>query len=509
MLASLVLILCLTVFPVGTALAADNPPDFAAIDTYIETQMQELRIPGLALGIVQGDQIVHLKGFGVADPSGRAVTPQTPFVLNSLSKSFVALAIMQLVEQGKIELDAPVQRYLPWFQVADEAASAQITVRQLLNQTSGLPESAGYADLVSPAAGADTLEERVRRLSATQLNRPVGASFEYTDANYDVLGLVVQSVAGQPYPEYVQQQILTPLAMPQSGTTRPDALPTGLATGHRSWFGYSVPYTQWYSHTTLPSGDLISNAEEMTHYLIAQLNEGRYSGITLLSPLGMAAMHQPTVQEGDSEKFYGMGWEVRPMNGLSVVRHGGTSANYYADVVLDPTKRWGVAILLNLNSLNMYGGRLQALTGGIMSLLYGQTPPVLPAMHHPLLYPTMIAILSITGLLLVWMVRMTLAWRRWQRQPMQRPHGWRRVGAVGLPLLLALGWSLLLFIGIPQLFYPLSVLRINAPDFGYTVLVSATLALGYGIVWAVLCLRLASMGKPGVVNTDIPQPAKA
>jgi CubicO group peptidase (beta-lactamase class C family) len=120
----------------------NSSPDFAAIDDYIEQEMREQRIPGLALGITQGNQVVHLKGFGMADPSGRAVTPQTPFLIFSSSKSFAALAIMQLVEAGRVALDAPVQRYLPWFQVTDPAASAQITVRQLLNHTSGLPESA-------------------------------------------------------------------------------------------------------------------------------------------------------------------------------------------------------------------------------------------------------------------------------------------------------------------------------------------------------------------------------
>jgi CubicO group peptidase (beta-lactamase class C family) len=123
--------------------------DLVAIDKYLEGQMAALRIPGLALGIVQGKQIVHLKGYGVADASGRLVTPQTPFLLNSISKSFVALAVMQLVEQGKIELDAPVQRYLPWFRVADASASAQITMRHLLNHTSGLGAASAYAYLSS------------------------------------------------------------------------------------------------------------------------------------------------------------------------------------------------------------------------------------------------------------------------------------------------------------------------------------------------------------------------
>ncbi len=115
---------------------------YDAIDAYVEEQMRRLNIPGVSLAIVEGDQIVHLRGFGQARPGGEAPTPQTPFFIGSLTKSITALAVMQLVEAGKIELDAPVQRYLPWFRVADPEASAQMTVRHLLNQTSGLPHAA-------------------------------------------------------------------------------------------------------------------------------------------------------------------------------------------------------------------------------------------------------------------------------------------------------------------------------------------------------------------------------
>src|SRR5918912_1372739 len=132
-----------TALPVA-ATTRSSGPDIASIDAYINAQMQADHIPGVALGLVHNDQIVHLRGFGTADQSGRAVTPQTPFILASVSKSFTALAIMQLVEAGKVELDAPVQRYLPWFRVADPVASARITVRHLLYHTSGIPSS-GYA----------------------------------------------------------------------------------------------------------------------------------------------------------------------------------------------------------------------------------------------------------------------------------------------------------------------------------------------------------------------------
>ena len=127
--------------------------------------MDAQRIPGLALGIVEGDRIVHMRGFGKADESGRAVSPQTPFVIGSLSKSVTALAIMQLVEAGKVDLDAPVQRYIPWFRVADERASAQITVRHLLNQTSGLSTKTGRSFQGSGDTSDDALEQAVRKLS--------------------------------------------------------------------------------------------------------------------------------------------------------------------------------------------------------------------------------------------------------------------------------------------------------------------------------------------------------
>ncbi len=107
------------------AQARSDDSDFTAVDDYITARMETAHIPGLSVAIVKGDQIVYLKGYGQADPSGRPVTPQTPFIIGSISKTFTALAVMQLVESGKVELDAPVQRYLPWFRVADPQASAQ------------------------------------------------------------------------------------------------------------------------------------------------------------------------------------------------------------------------------------------------------------------------------------------------------------------------------------------------------------------------------------------------
>jgi CubicO group peptidase (beta-lactamase class C family) len=167
MLALLTLAVLLPSVSAGALPTRNSPTDFAAIDAYVDAQMRDLRIPGLALAIVEGDRIVHLKGFGIAGPDGRAVTPQTPFQLASLVKPMTGVAIMQLVEAGKIDLDAPVQRYLPWFRVADEAASAQITVRHLLYHTSGLPGTLGMEYALSGDARSNALEMRARAALGT------------------------------------------------------------------------------------------------------------------------------------------------------------------------------------------------------------------------------------------------------------------------------------------------------------------------------------------------------
>src|SRR5712692_3816330 len=157
----LLLALPFTTLPIAAASPASSP-DVAKIKAFLTSEIQAHRLPGLALGLVHDTQIVSLQSFGEAS-QGRPVTPQTPFLLASLTKSFTALAMMQLVEAGKVALDAPVQRYLPWFRLADPAASAQITVRQLLNMTSGLPA-------VSPGITAtETTEQFVRSLSAVAL----------------------------------------------------------------------------------------------------------------------------------------------------------------------------------------------------------------------------------------------------------------------------------------------------------------------------------------------------
>ncbi len=201
--------------PAGICQAASSKPhphpsSHSAIDAYVEEQRRRLHIPGISLAIIEGDRIAHYRSFGLARQGGEAPSPQTPFFIGSLTKSFTALAVMQLVEAGKVELDAPVQRYLPWFRVADPQASAQMTVRHLLNQTSGLPALPGEIALADFDDRPDATERQVRALASLKITRPVGSKCEYSNLNYNILGLIVEAASGESYADYVQTHIFNP-----------------------------------------------------------------------------------------------------------------------------------------------------------------------------------------------------------------------------------------------------------------------------------------------------------
>ena len=190
---------------VKPAFAKVASSNFDEVDIYISTKMKELGIPGAALVIVQDDEIVHLKAFGIADATGRLVTTQTPFFTGSTGKSFTALAIMQLVEAGEIKLDAPVQTYLPWFRVADGKASEFITVCQLLNMTSGLSTSIGQEQLTNTDLSDSAIENNVRALANVELIAPPGERYEYSNSNYVTLGMIIQAVTGESYETYIKE----------------------------------------------------------------------------------------------------------------------------------------------------------------------------------------------------------------------------------------------------------------------------------------------------------------
>ena len=473
---------------------------FAAIDQYIEAQMKDLRIPGLAIGIVQGDQLVYLKGYGVTGSGGKAVTPQTPFQIGSTMKPLTALAVMQLVEQGKIDLDAPVQRYIPWFRVADAQASAQITVRELLYHTSGLPTPLGAEYALHGDDRPDALEQHVRGLSQVKLAHPVGTTYEYSNLGYQVLGLLIEQVSGQPYADYMQEHVFSPLEMNNTYASLKQAQEHGLASGYRYWLGFPLPANLPPDLGGVPSGSgaTSSSVEDMAHFLIAELSGGRYGDRQLLSAQGMAEIQRPVAPKGQSDEFYAMDWGVMKINGMQILAKSGDLANYKSLLILIPDGKWGLVMLINANSIwaSFLGDtRIPGIAIGAASLLAGQKPQIFPASKVPLVIAGVLVL--IICLQLAGIIHATRVINRWRVDPQRRPHGfWSLLWHIGLPCILNIAWGLLLLVVLPGLFgYPLSFFLYIAPDFGYLLLISGTIALVWSIVrtlLAILALRQKS-----------------
>jgi CubicO group peptidase (beta-lactamase class C family) len=253
------------------------------IDRFIIHQMTTQHIPGLALAITHENRLLHIKGYGKANVH-EPVTPQTQFPIASLSKSFTAVAVLQLVEAGQINLDAPVKQYLPGFTLANIQAAFRITIRQLLNQTSGLSDL-GFSESFLPQP--TTNAEQVNSLHNARPVALPGTEFHYFNPNYDVLARVVEVVSGQPFENYLRSHLFTPLQMSRTfyATTMTEAQQQGdrLATGHL--MAFAIPFAaQELSGYLGGNAGVISTAEDMAKYLILHSNEGQFENTQLLTP---------------------------------------------------------------------------------------------------------------------------------------------------------------------------------------------------------------------------------
>jgi CubicO group peptidase (beta-lactamase class C family) len=477
----------------ASARAVGDNASFEAIDAFVEEERNRLKIPGVSLAIVEGDRIVHLRGFGQARPGGKVPTPQTPFFIASLTKSFTALAVMQLVEAGMIDLDAPVRRYLPWFRVADPQASVEITVRHLLNQTSGLPTSSGEFPLADFDNHPDAAERQGRALSTLALTRPVGAAFEYSNANYNVLGLIIEAASGERYSDYIREHIFTPLGMTHSTTSPEVAKRNGLAVGHQYWFAWPLAAPDMpFPSGSLAGGGIIATAEDMAHFLIAHLNGGRYGEAQLLSSDGFDTLHRGVAEfrtMGISVGEYGMGWFERRIGQTKLVWHTGILPHFFAHMALLPEQGRGMALLLNASG-HWMSPVLTDFGTGVAALLADDRPSPSRFGFIPL---------ALRGLLLVPVLQLSgtvvTLWRlrRWRLYPESRPSRGRIWGQhVLLPLISNLLAALSLK---PTLGERRGYLKLYMPDYSLIAIVCGSFSLVWGFLRTALVLR-ALRGNP-------------
>jgi CubicO group peptidase (beta-lactamase class C family) len=488
-----------------------NNKTISDIDAFIADKMHELNIPGMALGIVHGDQIAYLKGYGIADPSGRAITPQTPFLMASISKSFTGVAVMQLVEAGKIDLNAPVKQYIPWFRPQD--TEHPITVSELLYHTSGFSIDTGRVNLNDADTSDTALENEVRRLSAEPLDRPAGKTFEYTNAGYNIAGYLVQVTSGQSYEDYIQEHILIPLDMHHSFLSFDKALTDGKALGYYPFFGNPIVYDVPYSRSSTPSAGILSSAEDMAHYLIAHLNEGHYKDASILSAEGIAKLHTPG-SEINHWVGYAMGWNVLPLwdtsattaDGQNVsvpitLQHEGLS-EHRTNMLLVPKEKWGVVTLVDTSDFAIQSA-FNSIGWGVTVLLMGYKPPP-TGISEDLLTQNGRSISIV--LVLVQVLRLigsVLNLRRWRRDPESRPRGALLLAQyVVLPALIDLALALWILVAVPQQEHVTVLVAIRAnPDLGLLIIVVLVLAVGWGILRTILYIRaLRRKTAPSVVS---------
>jgi CubicO group peptidase (beta-lactamase class C family) len=453
---------------------------YQSIDAHVERQRRHFSIPGVSLAIVAGGQIIHTAGFGRARPGGETPSPQTPFFIGSLTKSITALAVLQLVEAEKIELDNPVQRYLPWFRVADAQATAHMTVRHLLHQTSGLPTLAGEIPLADFDNRPCATERQARALATIKLSHPVGAAFEYSNANYNLLGLIIEAASGDAYANYIQSHILSPLGMCHTYAAPDLARQSGLAMGYRYWFGFPVAaHNMPLPHGSLPAGLLISSAEDTARYLLVFLNGGRYGGGQILTPAGIQALLRGAAEfraMGMSVGKYGMGWFDSAIGATKLVWHSGTLPHFFAYMALLPEQDKGVVLLCNACQ-HWMNPVLTEVGSGVAALLAGEPPARSRFGFIPwgLRGQALIPIAQAAG------VAATLRQlRRWRREPVRRPVG---AGQWTRHVLLPLVPNLLLALSLKPMCGPRRrYLKLYMPDYALIAWVCGTFALLWGML---------------------------
>jgi CubicO group peptidase (beta-lactamase class C family) len=487
--------------------ASGGPSHLDRIDVYVRDQMEESRIPGVAVGVVGGGEFgterVQFRGLGY-DGRGNPITADTPFWIGSNTKSITALATMQLAEAGDIQLDAPVQRYLPEFSLADPKAASRITVRHLLNQTSGLSR---HDSLLAVAEGdAQTLEEAVSDMRGLELNRPVGERFEYANLNSVVLGLIIERVTAETWQEYVRTRIFEPLRMPRTYTSVDEAKANGLTETHRYVFGFPVKSEAGFQPGLAPTGWVFSTANDMTRYLTMYLQGGILEGNRVLSESGIAEMLAPATNQRtfplQSQEFkasYGAGWFVGPFGAAKDARwHQGSLPQFTAWMVLLPETSQAVVVLINAGNQFEIAGANAAwsrIPQGIVNVLRGELPPTgVGVTRFFIVFNTLVA----AGLAVqVWSLQ------RVARRPGQ-PLAWRGKGARFLaPLLWEVGLGATLLLAFPALAGGLGWRATFSfvPDLSLVVVVVASLWLLTGCARIFRLLQATTTAPSGAHET--------
>ncbi|MBR1736083.1 MAG: serine hydrolase, partial [Firmicutes bacterium] len=351
---SIMLCLALGISGISAFATETKITDYSSIDKQIAEDIEKYHIPAMAVAVVDKDSVLFEKTYGNCE------SVDQPFIIGSMSKSFTAIAIMQLYEQGKINFDSPIDEYIDtseWFE--DNTDHGRITVKDLLNHTSGI-----------------TTYQTFGFLKSTEQY----GSYEYANANYGLLGLIIEAVSGMSYEQYIEQNIFEPIGMSHSAASLEKSKENGLIDGYRNYFGIYVAGDPDYpdkikkgTWTNIPAGYLSSSVTDMEKYLQMYLRGGE----KIVSSESIDRMFYDNVPVSYGT-YYGMGWNyVTEMYSQPILMHAGLVENYTSNMFIIPEKGIAVVVLVNMNDY-LVGNNL---LGNIVMPLLGEPKQKLPNLY--------------------------------------------------------------------------------------------------------------------------------
>jgi CubicO group peptidase (beta-lactamase class C family) len=318
---------------------------FDDLSRIVELSMQEHHIPGVSFGVLK-DGKLEMRGFGVTnieDP--RPVTPDTVFELASLSKTVTATAVMRLVELGKLELDAPVRRYIPGFRVQDEKASELVTVRNLLTHTPGWEANYQIEDL-----GKEALQRWIPTMNQMiQLAAP-GRVWSYNNPGFAVAGHLIELATRLDIRDAFRELVFSPVGLDRASAQITDIITWPLTVGHRPGRDSSAEVLRPYSMgSSIPAGGVHMSLASLMKY--AAFHLGEHDGLNIgdtVSRKTRDAMRLPQLPKEPTGETMGLGWHLRTLNGVQTAAHGGTAgAGHRCHLQIVPERRLAFAILTN------------------------------------------------------------------------------------------------------------------------------------------------------------------
>jgi CubicO group peptidase (beta-lactamase class C family) len=347
----------------GTAPSPMTPD----LDTYIRAQMARWTVPGVTVGVLRGGER-ETCAYGVTSlETDYPVRPDTLYPIGSISKVYTAALVMTLVDEGMLDLDAPVVIYLPDLQLADPRARATITLRQLLSHQSGL-----FGDYYDDFGSGDNALARCVASFPTlrQLTAP-GELWAYCSSGFMLAGRVVEVVTGQPFEVAMRQRLFEPLGLTHSFFFAHEAIVYPIAAGHtlKTPGGHEHEVCREYllGRNVAPAGGIISDAGDLLTVAAFYMGDGTWHGRHVLSSAALEAMLTPQVRAANFlaagfAEWGGLGWAIRFLDGVQVVEHGGSLGGFQVKLKLVPAHRLAIAILTNSARGGVLGDRVAAWT---------------------------------------------------------------------------------------------------------------------------------------------------